>query len=97
MRSASIALVVGVLALFAACSKPAPLGYECRCTYLTDTDVPGVQDVRVCAAEGADPKPIAAECTQSLGVGQVEKCECPSAAEACDGPPCEQAAARSSR
>ncbi|NUP10540.1 MAG: hypothetical protein HOW73_31210 [Polyangiaceae bacterium] len=83
----------GILAAVG-CSKPATQGYECRCEYLTDTDVPGIQDVRVCAGESEDPKPIAAECAASLGVGQVERCTCPESSEPCGGAKCEQAAAR---
>lgn len=97
-RFASAAAFGALAALVASgCAKPATQSYECRCEYTTDTDVPGVQDVRVCAAEGEDPKPIAAECATDLGVGQVGKCTCPEVAEPCDGPKCEQAAARDAR
>lgn len=94
MTRAGLTLVGLAFVLCVACSKPATQSYECRCEYLTDTDLPGVQDVRVCAAVDEDPKPIAAECATGLGVGQVERCTCPESPEPCGGPKCEQAAAR---
>jgi len=89
------------LAAVAACAACGPrdqkMSYECRCDYVTDTDVPGVQDVRVCAGANEEPKSVASECAQGLGVGQVNGCMCPASKDPCDGPACEQAAAKESR
>lgn len=101
MRGASASrrwLLACSIGVVAACGPPdQKLGYECRCDYVTDTDVPGVQDVRVCAGEKEDPKNVAGECAQGLGVGQVTTCTCPPSKDPCDGPACEQAAAKESR
>lgn len=92
--AAALALTVTI----PACDDAKPShSYECRCEYVTDTDVPGIQDVRVCVPEGTDPKSAAAECAQGLGVGHVDRCTCPASNEPCTGPTCEQAAASKSR
>ncbi len=90
IRVVAVALVIGA----AACSDPATTSYECRCDYVTDTDVPGVLDVRVCVGPKDDPAPRAAECAQAQGVGAVSSCKCPQPGEVCSGQVCEQAAAR---
>ncbi len=94
----ALAAAPALAVTLAACNDPKPShSYECRCEYVTDTDVPGIQDVRVCVPEGTDPRSTAAECAQGLGVGHVDRCTCPASTEPCTGPACEQAAAGKSR
>lgn len=64
---------------FPGCEAPRREIAFCRCTYLTDTDVPGVQEVEVCSEwDGAqnDGEARAAECAGAMGVGHVERCAC---------------------
>ncbi|MFO0548894.1 MAG: hypothetical protein U0271_10930 [Polyangiaceae bacterium] len=80
----------------AACTKSEPRAFECHCSYLMDTDVPGTIDVSVCIEGAVIPETKAAECAQGQGVGHVEKCTCTEDASACaPSQPCAQAAKKS--
>ncbi|NUO51049.1 MAG: hypothetical protein HOV80_19510 [Polyangiaceae bacterium] len=65
-----------VVLLAAGCESTPREAYDCSCSYLTDTDVPGEQKTSVCVELGKQPESAASECVTGMGVGHVEKCTC---------------------
>lgn len=93
-RALVVLSLVGVGGPVGCDSRVPTQAYVCHCSYTTDTDVPGVLDVRVCVAPGDAPVGAAGECAVGMGVGHVEVCRCEDEPTACVGDRCEQAAQR---
>jgi hypothetical protein len=93
-RLALVAAIAGSTTLLS-CDEPARVESECRCSYTTDTDVPGVIDVVVCS-EPARASAEGADCATALGVGHVERCACETTADACAKRACGHASERRS-
>jgi hypothetical protein len=96
-RASPLALVAAIVGstTLVACDEPARVEASCRCSYTTDTDVPGVIDVVVCA-EPAGASAEGADCATALGVGHVERCACETTADACAKRACGHATERRS-
>lgn len=70
------------------CETPPREAFDCRCHYLTDTDVPGDQKASVCVERGAAPESVGSECVSGMGVGHVEACACERADRPCGAARC---------
>jgi hypothetical protein len=85
----SAALAVAAL-LLSGCERSAARdAFDCSCSYLTDTDVPGEQSTPVCVERGKRAESTASDCVAGMGVGQVEKCTCTRAERVCSAGACE--------
>lgn len=82
------ALAALILSLAVGCEAHPREAFDCRCQYLTDTDVPGEQATPVCVERGGSPESAASECVSGMGVGHVEKCACQKADRPCGAARC---------
>lgn len=77
-----------VVLLVVGCESTPREAFDCTCSYLTDTDVPGVERAAVCVERGKQPESAASECVSGMGVGSIEKCSCKKAERLCSGAAC---------
>jgi hypothetical protein len=75
------------------CRDAKGVRFDCHCSFVTDTDVPGTVDVSVCAKDPAEASERGGDCATSLGVGLGQGCACRTDAQPCPQQACQQTAA----
>jgi hypothetical protein len=89
----SAALLSLAAPALAGCGEAKRARFDCSCSYVTDTDVPGTVDVSICAKDATDARERAGDCATSLGVGLAQDCTCRAEAQPCPPSSCQQTAA----
>ncbi len=79
------------LLVLGGCERPdgiPPANFECRCSLLTDTDVPVTKDIHVCAKTPERAKLKAPDCARGRTQLSVQQCRCKVVPEPCPSDAC---------